>query len=574
MMNRPNKPSVSMEWLRNMETKITSYGPVEEARVKIIAMEHARHTIPELCMDIQSLSKEIQEGEEYLHECEDIPFNPRCKACKQQQWRTAYDEVTAELPELRERLTAKQMELVACKCHGVSSVLSVDTWKTYLKELETVHAGWKQYITDLETYHRETILWTEYETWTTRLETTRTSWDAVVKEVKRLETERGVLQIVIQRAQQDTISLQATLERAHARKADYENFCAERITRHMAYQSALQTLSKNWYDLLFHYRCVVHMLLASIHPMREDIIARIDTIRTKIRTIASATALLDKLTTYQSLAVALPRWNIWKQEEAQEHSLALRVHELERCIRGKQVGADESSAPLKRVLVIATQNTKLISYLEGVFDGYRSWLYQTHISLTIHEHVNRVLRLMCVDRPLQIDSEWLDTIDTLAWFIRDGSHRVIIEKASGFQRFIVGIAFRVAFHQIGFCRVRFHQIFIDEGFTACDADHLEQVPSFLKGLLQYYNTIYLVTHLEDLKSSTSHHIYITRDEDHLSRIQHGMRSEPPKTVKTVDTLTQQDTEGETKTLTIAKRRGRPPKQPTAVAAAAYASDAH
>ena len=571
MMNRPNKPSVSMEWLHNMKTKIQSCGPVEEVHAKILAMEHARQTIPELCMDIQSLSKEIQEGEEYLHECEDIPFNPRCKACKQQQWRTAYDEVTAELPELRERLTAKQMELVACQCHGVSSVLSVDTWKTYLKELEKVHVGLKQSITDLETYHRETILWTEYETWTTRLENTRTSWEAVVKEVRRLETERGVLQTVIQRAQQDTVSLQATLERAHARKADYERFCAERVTRHMAYQNALQTLSKNWYDLLFHYRCVVHLLLESISPVREDIVARIGTIRTKIATVESTAALLDKLAMYQSLAIAIPRWNIWKQEEAKEQSLALHVHELERCIRGKQVGIDASSAPLKRTLVIATQHTKLISYLEGVFDGYRAWLYQTHISLTIHEHVNRVLRLMCVDRPLQIDSEWLDTIDTLAWFIRDGSHRVIIEKASGFQRFIVGIAFRVAFHQIGFCRVRFHQIFIDEGFTACDADHLEQVPSFLKGLLQYYNTIYLVTHLEDLKSSTSHHIYITRDEDHLSRIQHGARSEPH--TKAVTTLTQQDTEGETKALVIAKRRGRPPKQPITTTATVTAASA-
>lgn len=512
-------------------------------------------------MDIQSLSKEIQEGEEYLHDCEEIPFNPRCKACKQQQWRTTYDGVVADLPVWREQLTAKQAELVACQCHDVPSVLSVDTWKTYLKELEKVHAGWKQYMTDLETYHRETILWTEYETWTTRLETTRTSWEAVVQEVKRLETERGVLQNVIQRAQQDTVSLQATLERVHARKADYEKFCAERVVRHMAYQNALQALSTNWYDLLFHYRCVVHLLLASIHPVRDGIVARIATIHKTLAAIASAVALSDKLATYQSLAVALPRWNIWKQEEAKEHSLALHVRELERNIRGKQVGVDAASAPLKRTLVIATQHTKLISYLEGVFDGYRAWLYQTHISLIIHEHVNRVLRLMCIDRPLQIDSEWLDTIDTLAWFIRDGSHRVIIEKASGFQRFIVGIAFRVAFHQIGFCRVRFHQIFIDEGFTACDADHLERVPLFLKGLLQYYNTIYLVTHLEDLKSSTSHHIYITRDDDHLSRIQHGLRSDP---LKAVASSSQQHTDGETKALTIApKRRGRPPKQPSA-----------
>ena len=536
MMNRPNKPSVSIEWLRTIENMMSSCGSLEEVRSTMTAMDHARQTIPELCAAIQSLTKQIQDGEEFLLECKDIPYNPRCKACKQQPWRTTFEGVTADLPLLRDTLAAKNRELLLCHCPKVSSVLSVDTWKPYLKELESVHAGLKQYVAELETYHRESTLWVQYEAWTKRLETTRAAWNTAAQERTQLETARGVLQNVIHRAQQDTLSLQATLERAQARKADYEKFCAERVTRHNDYQNALHALSTNWYDLLFHYRCVVHRLLASIDPMRDTLLARMATLRKNIDAVTRSAALLDKLATYQSLARALPQWNRWKQQQDIEHRLALRVRELEQTLRGKRVG---NSPPLQRILVTITQHSKLISYLEGVFDGYRTWLYQTHISLTIHQHVNRVLRLMCVDRPLQIDSEWLDTIDTLAWFIRDGSHRVIIEKASGFQRFIVGIAFRVAFHQIGFSRVRFHQIFIDEGFTACDAEHLERVPVFLKGLLHYYHAIYLVTHLEDLKSSTSHHIYITRDEDHLSRIQHGVRSEPLAKIA-------RDTEGDAK----------------------------
>ena len=154
--------------------------------------------------------------------------------------------------------------------------------------------------------------------------------------------------------------------------------------------------------------------------------------------------------------------------------------------------------------------------------------------------------MICEERPLQLDSEWLDTIDSLSWFINDGTSRVVIEKASGFQRFIVGIAVRVAFHQIGFCRIRFHQLFIDEGFTACDADHLEKVPSFLQGVLPYYSSIYLVTHLEDLKLSTSHHIYITRLDSGLSRIVYGKEQDTTKDVPMSP-------------AEAPRRRGRPPK---------------
>jgi DNA repair exonuclease SbcCD ATPase subunit len=129
--------------------------------------------------------------------------------------------------------------------------------------------------------------------------------------------------------------------------------------------------------------------------------------------------------------------------------------------------------------------------------------------------------MMCDDRPLYLECEWLDKIDTLSWFMRDGESRVIIQKASGFQRFIIGVAMRVAFNQIGFSRIRFSELFIDEGFTACDTDNLERVPEFLRGLLVFYNTIYLATHLEDLKGCADKQILITRGGDGLSQIQYG-----------------------------------------------------
>jgi hypothetical protein len=69
--------------------------------------------------------------------------------------------------------------------------------------------------------------------------------------------------------------------------------------------------------------------------------------------------------------------------------------------------------------------------------------------------------------------------------------------------------------------MHFNELFIDEGFTSCDIDNLEKVPEFLRGLLRYYGSIYLATHLEDLKVCADNHIYIKRDDKGLSQIQYG-----------------------------------------------------
>jgi DNA repair exonuclease SbcCD ATPase subunit len=100
-----------------------------------------------------------------------------------------------------------------------------------------------------------------------------------------------------------------------------------------------------------------------------------------------------------------------------------------------------------------------------------------------------------------LEPEWLSTIDTFSWFLRDGASRTIIEKASGFQRFITGMAMRIAMSHLGICKVVYENLIIDEGFTACDGENLEKVPAFLKKLLtdKLYKGIMLATHLEDLK---------------------------------------------------------------------------
>jgi hypothetical protein len=156
---------------------------------------------------------------------------------------------------------------------------------------------------------------------------------------------------------------------------------------------------------------------------------------------------------------------------------------------------------------------ELLGHLSVAFKGYREWLYTKKLGPLLQEAVSGLLKHVCEARPLFLEPEWLPAIDTFSWFLRDGASRTIIEKASGFQRFITGMAMRIAMSHLGICKVSYENLIIDEGFTACDMENLEKVPAFLKKLLAdgLYKGVMLATHLEDLKVCGDKQVSIQRD---------------------------------------------------------------
>jgi len=108
--------------------------------------------------------------------------------------------------------------------------------------------------------------------------------------------------------------------------------------------------------------------------------------------------------------------------------------------------------------------------------------------------------------------------------VTDGPHVLPFEKTSGFQKSAINLAMRIVLGKLGVSGMRNTQLFIDEGFTACDTENLENIPHVLDNLLQNYQTIIIVTHLEMLKNSLVYSIDIRRDEEKgSSRIAHGDR---------------------------------------------------
>jgi len=168
------------------------------------------------------------------------------------------------------------------------------------------------------------------------------------------------------------------------------------------------------------------------------------------------------------------------------------------------------------------EKIKVICNVQGCLEGYITWLYTDKVIPLVEKYTNQIMNL--IDPSLHLKGWMLEGGKGFDWSIyQTGVGGVFsesfppIEKASGFQRFICGLAVRIALGNIGASCIKPRQLFLDEGFTSCDSVNLARVPDFLVVLLQLYDSIVLVTHLEELKDCCES-VAIRRHTDGTSQI--------------------------------------------------------
>jgi DNA repair exonuclease SbcCD ATPase subunit len=194
------------------------------------------------------------------------------------------------------------------------------------------------------------------------------------------------------------------------------------------------------------------------------------------------------------------------------------------------------------------QRNTMIGKLSEAYKKYTSWLYPQKVKPAIENAVNEVLNSIALPRPIALEGEW-DA--NFIWYVRDGNSRPPYEKCSGAQRFFLGLAIRIALGRLGSSNMINDQIFIDEGFTACDAETMDRVPILLNNLLKdsnKLNAVFMVSHLEQLKSAATTAIPIVRGAL-SSRLTVGERQVMPKGF----------TSDQSSPIVAKKPRGRPKK---------------
>jgi len=148
------------------------------------------------------------------------------------------------------------------------------------------------------------------------------------------------------------------------------------------------------------------------------------------------------------------------------------------------------------------------------YDNFQKWIYNTHVLPNIIKNVNNIITNSTIN-PFTIN----------AFIENDGiqfslNNITSINKASGFQKFIINIALRISFLDLynnkSFCS----QLFIDEGWTSADSYNRTLIPKVLNYLLTRFNSVILVSHIDEIKDIIDISIKINKNKDY-STIQYS-----------------------------------------------------
>jgi DNA repair exonuclease SbcCD ATPase subunit len=196
--------------------------------------------------------------------------------------------------------------------------------------------------------------------------------------------------------------------------------------------------------------------------------------------------------------------------------------------REKKKKKDETIKKLSHKNESLKKRKKSIEKLYEYFTKFRQWIYDEKILPKLCSLTNQILSVM---KPRKIKLEGVFKADgkkeqnekQISWYIHDEGNKINIEKASGYQRFIIGLALKISLTYIGASGIMCKQMFIDEGFTSCDKEHLKQIPEFINKLLRSYESILLMSHLEIIQDCVDETIEIKRtgSSKRTSQISYG-----------------------------------------------------
>ena len=512
---RPNRPIRIPEWLQETEKTLKGFD-LNQTIQKKDEYQIAFDKIPILCEKILNNDNDRIKLNTRIDACKNTPFNSDCYACKQQAWRIDYEEAVQELKE-KDDLDLKLMTDLQNYC-CLDIELQIDSYEEYKSIIKKELEIFTFKILLFEEFQKENTISELYLKWDKENQIVAKSYHDLDLSVTKQSKQLKDLESQLSASKLERMRCESLLQSISRKKEDFELYQSDRTERLKEVENAKEAIQRDWMYQLFQYRSHISQLLdmlqteiVGLKEKRSFATEQLWMAQERDQLVLEESQLTKNLSVY-------PYWLEWKSEMETKKNLERTICELEFMIAN---GTVSDSKELQLKMGELREQSNLIEFISNTFVGYREWIYKERIAPMIQRRVNHVLALICDDRPLSLETEWLEKIDTLSWFIRDGTSRPIIEKASGFQRFICGIALRVAFHQLGVCRIGYDQLFIDEGFTSCDIDNLEKVPSFLSGLLRIYRSICLVTHLEELKHYSPTHIHISRDADGLSQIRFG-----------------------------------------------------
>lgn len=411
----------------------------------------------------------------------EYPFNPNCDCCLKQPWKIQLSDLEKNLMEkenenckIKEDIKNKENEINISYEDIQQNIVKLDKW---FANYEEIKKNEDKYNKQLKLIIKKEQLYKEYEIKNNENKKINEELYIIDKKLEKIN-EKIVYEQWIKRKEQNIKN-----------KQDYDLSIKEKIEEWNMIQDY-----KNYFNNLIKENDVntKNINLLKYWIMIKELKPKWEKIKIQKTSLKNKRNYLQNIRTkYLSLKNS---YNIY----------------LEECNKMKNY---------KDIYKNLKNKLDGVEILSKMFNNYRIWLYKEKLFPLILNKINIIIGNMSKnDELLKLDIVWTD--DIFNWFIIHNDNKIVINKASGYQKFIIDLSMRITLSSIGISSLKCNQLFIDEGFSTCDQEHLNKIPLFLNSLLNIYNYILVVSHIQEIKNCTSSSYDIKREEN-LSLINYG-----------------------------------------------------
>ena len=452
--------------------------------------------------DIEDITKSIKDIKDA-----EYPFNPNCECCKAQPWKL----LLVDLEKKLKNNIKKQKELEKIfkqndtstesyiKIKRKQLVKNIDKFSKYIDTYQELKDNKKNY----EEQKEAIIKYNEIETKINKFEKLL---DENTSKIKDLEKNKTQLNNQINKIEDKLDNYNKKLEL----KLEYDNWNLRKI--------------KNEEDIKYYY-----WICDNIMDKYEEIIKRKEELESALEEYTKNIENIKLKEYWRNILETKP---LWKEYNDIKTKIDRKSNYLNN-VSNKYVNIKKDFNSYKKIVSKRNEiekvleefknTSEILNHFSEIFGNFRNWLYKNKIIPLIVNNTNEIINKVANNEKdiLKIDTVWNDN-ESFYWTINDGNNKPNIEKASGFQRFIAGLAIKITLSNIGISNLQCNQLFIDEGFTSCDRGHLSKVPVFINSLLNLYDSVLVVSHLQEIKDSVSIIMNIDRNkEKSLSKITYG-----------------------------------------------------
>ncbi|AYV78804.1 MAG: putative DNA repair protein [Edafosvirus sp.] len=223
----------------------------------------------------------------------------------------------------------------------------------------------------------------------------------------------------------------------------------------------------------------------------------------------------DDIMEYEKLKLLVENNELKNNEltnKVQEIGKEIDANNKEICSRQiyeKQLEDFESKLKVNQDKKDIHEKIKMLLDKGGLIDT----LMDTHVIPQIQISINEILSLI-TDFTIDI----CRTNNIIKIYKKEGAKLININLVSGFERFIINLAFKITLAKQN-TNLRTNYLIIDEGFSCCDEQNSANIKNIFEYVRKNYDFCLLISHLDNIKMICDNSINISKN-DGFSQIYH------------------------------------------------------